>query len=114
MTFTEMALDPTYTLTITQPENGKIKNGESDAVTGAHSYGTVVTLTADPADTYEFSKWSDGTNDLVAEADGSLKVIMDGDKSVTAVFGKSRSIKNLSTGSQKIRTNSSVAILESV
>ena len=110
VTFTEMSLDPSYTLTITQPANGTIKNGESVAVTGTHSYGTELTLTAVPSDTYELSKWTDGTNDLVAEADGSLKVTMDGDKSVTAVFGKARTSKNLSTGSQKIRANSSVAI----
>ena len=110
VTFSSMELDPSYTLTINQPENGKIKNGESDAVTGTYSYGTEITLTAAPSDTYELLKWSDGTNDLVAESDGSLKVTMDGDKSVTAVFGKARTTKDLSTGSTKINGSTSVVI----
>ena len=76
-----------YTLTITQPETGgKIKNGDADAATAEYEAGTVVTLTATPDDGYEFEKWSDGTNDLTAESDGSLKVTMDGDKAVTASF----------------------------
>ncbi|MBR6843240.1 MAG: hypothetical protein IKM77_13200, partial [Prevotella sp.] len=76
-----------YTLTIIQPsEGGKIKNGDADAETNQYESGTIVTLTASASEGYVFKKWTDGTNDLTPESDGSLKVTMDGDKSVSAEF----------------------------
>ena len=84
ITDTEVTL---YTLTITQPvTGGTIKNGDADAETAQYEAGTVVTLTASADEGYIFEKWTDGTDDLIAESDGSLKVTMDADKSVSVVF----------------------------
>ena len=61
MTFTEFALDPTYTLTITEPSNGSftVNDGTNNLATGASvAYGTTLTLTATPASDYSFSKWT--------------------------------------------------------
>ena len=66
VTFTELALDPTYTLT-KSATNGSISvstdGGTSTTTDTSFGYGTVLTLTATPATGYDFSKWTiDGTD----------------------------------------------------
>lgn len=85
LTLTSSETDVTqYSLTINSA-NGSITAYPASS-DGKYDSGAQVTLTATPASGYEFSKWSDGTNDLPAESDGSLKVTMNENKSVTAIF----------------------------
>ena len=88
-----------YTLTVTA-ENGTVAKSPL-GTDNKFDEGTTVTLTATPAEGYTFSKWTDGENDLTAESDGSLKVTMNSDKTVTAVFAlaDTRTEKTLLSGS---------------
>ena len=86
LTLTPSETDVTqYSLTINSAGNGSITAYPASS-DGKYDSGAQVTLTATPTSGYEFSKWSDGTNDLTAESDGSLKVTMNENKSVTATF----------------------------
>ena len=73
-----------YTLTTTAT-NGSISSVPK-GTDGKFDAGYTVKLTATPNDGYQFSKWTDGTNDLVANEDKSLSVTMDANKSITAIF----------------------------
>ncbi|MCL5877801.1 MAG: FG-GAP-like repeat-containing protein [Candidatus Bathyarchaeota archaeon] len=61
-----------------------VGNGITDPSAGTHQYtsGTVVTLTADPADDYVFSGWSGA----VTGTTNPTTVTMDANKTVTATF----------------------------
>ncbi len=114
VTFSEFALDPSYTLTITQPETGgSIKNGSETAVSANYAYGTEVTLTAAPSDGYAFSKWQQDGADLDVTVP-TLAITITKAAAVTAVFSVSKSSKSLSTGSKKIVTNEGVSISKSL
>jgi hypothetical protein len=70
-----------YTLTMTTPTGGtitKLPDGTS------YSKGTEVTLTAKPSPGYEFKNWTGG----VSGTSTTVKVTMDSDKSVTALFAQ--------------------------
>ena len=103
VTFTEMALDPSYTLTITAPENGSftVNDGTNNLATGASvSYGTTLTLTATPATDYSFTKWTiDGTD----YTDNPYSFDLTADVTVTASF---------SNKSERVLKEESVAISE--
>ena len=62
----------TFTITtdVSPSGSGSVAGG------GTYSDGTSVELHAIANVGFEFSKWSDETNDLTAESDGSLKVTM--------------------------------------
>lgn len=67
-----------HTLSVTvTPENAGQATGA-----GSHPAGTTVTVTAEPADGYEFDSWS---GDLTG-SDNPATLLMDSDKSVTATF----------------------------
>ncbi|MCP2045440.1 InlB B-repeat-containing protein, partial [Pontibacter sp. HSC-36F09] len=68
-----------YALTITQPENGSIA-AEPSAAT--YEAGTVVTLTATPAASFQFAGWSGDTSG----SENPVELTMDGDKAVSATF----------------------------
>ncbi len=68
-----------YTLTVTATSGGKVTK-TPDAV--YYDSGTVVTLTAVPNAGYKLKNWSGD----VTDTSRSVTVIMNGDKSVTAVF----------------------------
>ncbi|MBX0334207.1 InlB B-repeat-containing protein, partial [Pontibacter sp. HSC-14F20] len=75
-------LIPTYTLTITEPSNGTVTADPAPDQAGIYREGTVVTLTAIPADGFLFSGWS-------GDASGSeltATVTMNGNRTVTATF----------------------------
>ena len=64
-----------YTLTVNIKGQGKVEpNG------GQYEKGTVVTLTATPAEGWKFASWSTGGTSR------TTKVTMDGDKTITATF----------------------------
>ena len=106
-----------YSLSLTN-DNGSITVEEvcgsnySETTKTTFASGTSLRLTATPAAGYNFVKWTDGTSDLAAESDGSLLVTMDANKTITAVFAL-KPTKDLSTGSRKIRSNSSLSISNS-
>lgn len=106
-----------YSLSLTN-DNGSITVEEvcgsnySETTKTTFASGTSLRLTATPAAGYYFVNWTDGTSDLAAESDGSLLVTMDANKTITAVFDP-KPTKNLSTGSRKIRSNSSLSISNS-
>ena len=86
VTFTEMALDPSYTLTITAPDNGSftVNDGTNNLATGASvAYGTTLTLTATANDDYSFTKWTvDGTD----YTDNPKTVTLTGATTIAATF----------------------------
>ena len=69
----------TYTLTVTTSGNGTVAKSPD---LPSYGYGTVVTLTATPAGSYQFVGWSGA----VSGAANPTTVTMDSDKSVTATF----------------------------
>ena len=71
-----------YNLTLAVSPTG---GGTTDPEAGVHAYadGTVVDITANPADGYEFDSW---TGDVADVNSASTTVTMDGDKTVTANF----------------------------
>lgn len=73
---------PSYTLTVTTPENGTISIDPTSA-DNTYLKGTEVSLTATPAFGYEFDVW---TGDATGSATTTLT--MDGDKNVSANFKK--------------------------
>lgn len=87
--------DPKFTLTTSVTPEGKGTitykvEGEDVNTTETEFFkGTTLVLTAATTDSsYGFVKWTDGTNDLVAEEDGTLKVTMSEDKNIVAVFAE--------------------------
>ncbi|WP_299990705.1 InlB B-repeat-containing protein, partial [uncultured Pontibacter sp.] len=71
-----------YTLTITQPTNGTISANPAPDLNGKYTHGTVVTLTATPADGFRFASWT-------GDAEGTqnpLQLTMDASKTVSATF----------------------------
>ena len=87
-TLTEVSVSSKYMLTVIADYGSvTVKKGEED-VTGVTEFAvdTELTLTATANEGYLFSKWTDGTNDLVANDDKSLTITMNGDKTITAVF----------------------------
>lgn len=86
VTFTEMTLDPTYTLTITEPSNGSftVNDGTNNLATGASvAYGTTLTLTATPATDYAFTKWTVNGTDYT---DNPQSITMTEATTVAATF----------------------------
>ena len=85
-----------YQLTITQPINGKIKVGDTEASTADYDENTEITLTAvaDDADAYEFESWTvDGTavtaandNNIIAISGNSITVKMTKAFTLSATF----------------------------
>ena len=71
-----------YNLTLAVSPTG---GGTTEPEAGVHAYadGTVVDITANPADGYEFDSW---TGDVADVNSASTTVTMDGDKTVTANF----------------------------
>jgi len=97
-TFTE----DQYTLTITVPGGGGSVNKSPDQAT--YIYGTIVTLTANPAAGWGFSHWS---GDLGGSTSPAYLTI-DGDKSVTATFTQNVYTLTISTsGSGSVSTDKS-------
>lgn len=81
--FTSTPLSPGQQYTLTMATAGE---GTVDPAVGSHTYNedTVVTMTATPADGWEFDEWQlDGSSYSV---DAVTTITMDADKSVTAVF----------------------------
>ncbi|WP_342039365.1 InlB B-repeat-containing protein [Pontibacter indicus] len=75
---------PTYKLTITNPDNGSGTIGHTPEADqeGKYTEDTEVTLTAIPANGYQFTGWTgDASGDV-----NPLKLIMDADKNVSATF----------------------------
>jgi len=71
-----------YTLTMAvDPEGG----GSTDPTVGEHTYneGTVVDITATPADGYQFVNWE---GDVANSNSATTTVTIDGNKTVTANF----------------------------
>ena len=67
-----------YTLTISQPETGgTIKIGDNAAETAQYEDGTVVTLTAEAAEGYEFVKWTKNGEDAGTETTLEINVNSD-------------------------------------
>jgi Fe-S cluster biogenesis protein NfuA len=66
----------TYTLTVTQPENGSIA-----PPTAVYDHGSVVDLTATPATGYHFVEWTGACT-----GSGACSVTMDAAKTVSATF----------------------------
>ena len=76
-----------YTLTISQPETGgTIKIGNNAAETAQYEDGTVVTLTAEAAEGYEFVKWTKNGEDAGTET--TLEINVNSDVTVAAVFSE--------------------------
>jgi hypothetical protein len=83
VTATFVATPPTYyTLTLDIMGSGVITPD-----VGAHSYisGTLVALSASPADGWQFDGWSGALESI----DNPTQIIMDGDKAITATFTES-------------------------
>ncbi len=83
-TFTELRYS--LTLTASPTAGGTIGASPAPGGDGKYAYGTVVTLTANPAAGYSFTSWS-------GDASGSTNpttVTMNANKSVTATFGELR------------------------
>lgn len=106
----------TFTYDISPAEGGtvEVRNGGTEGEVTTETVfpqSTQLGVIAKPASGYQFEKWklSNGEDDNIITT-ASFVCTLEDNIHKTAVFGKSRSIKNLSTGSQKIRTNSSVAI----
>lgn len=110
-TFSSVEIVKYYDVTITTPTNGSIsvKNGVAEVTTGTSvPVNTSLTLTAEGITGYEFYNW---TSPASLSSDGaSTNLAVTGDVTITALFGLLRTPKDLSTGSQKIRAHSSVAI----
>ena len=68
----------TYTVTATANEGGSVEGG------GTYDEGATATLTATPAEHYEFTGW---TGD-VTSTDNPLTITVDGNKTITANFTK--------------------------
>ena len=66
----------TYTLTVDQPENGAIT-----PPTAVYDFNTLVTLTATPATGYHLVEWTGACS-----GSGECAVVMDGNKTVSALF----------------------------
>ncbi len=77
---TLVATTPEYSVTISVNGNGTV----TGANTGTYLEGTELTLTATPAEHYEFTGW---TGD-VESTDNPLTITVDGDKNITANFAK--------------------------
>ena len=77
---TLVSATPEYTVTINVNGNGTI----TGANTGKYLEGTELSLTATPAEHYEFTGWT-GT---VTSTDNPLTITVDGNKNVTANFAK--------------------------
>ena len=73
----------TYTLTLTTPEHGSLSASPSGA---SHAAGTVVTVTATAADGYRLTAW--GGDCAGTSAAASCALTMNGNKTVSATFGK--------------------------
>jgi hypothetical protein len=83
--FTEIVL-PQYTLTVNTTGNGSVA---LSPVGGTYDEGTVVTLTATADTGWEFIEW---TGDLTG-SENPINIIMDANKSVTAVFAFEEAIE---------------------
>ncbi|MBK5193224.1 MAG: Ig-like domain-containing protein, partial [Flavobacteriaceae bacterium] len=68
----------TYTLNVTA-ENGSVAKTPDNPT---YPSGTIVTLTPDPNDGYEFTRWEGDASGT----DNPLQVTMDGNKNITAIF----------------------------
>ena len=77
---TLVSTTPEYTVTISVNGNGNV----TGANTGTYLEGTELTLTATPAEHYEFTGW---TGD-VSSTENPLTITVDGDKNITANFAK--------------------------
>ena len=76
-----------YTLTVTQPNGGKIQIGGVDAAASQdYDENTQVTLTPVANSNWQFSKWMSGATELDAESNNTLQLTMTKDTTVTAVF----------------------------
>lgn len=73
-----------YPLNITIEGEGTIREEVVQQKMADYKYGTLVRLTAEPADGWRFVKWS---GDAEGE-DGSVEIVVDEEKSVTARFAK--------------------------
>lgn len=70
-----------YALTVTTPTGGTVTKSPDGT---SYTKGAEVTLTAKPSTGYEFKNWTGGATGTSA----TVKVTMDSDKSVTAVFAQ--------------------------
>ena len=77
---TLVSATPEYNVTINVNGNGTV----TGANTGTYLEGTELTLTATPAEHYEFTGWTGDVN----STENPLTVIVDGDKNITANFAK--------------------------
>lgn len=77
---TLVSATPEYNVTISVNGNGNV----TGANTGTYLEGTELTLTATPAEHYEFTGW---TGD-VTSTDNPLTITVDGNKTITANFAK--------------------------
>ena len=77
---TLVSATPEHTVTINVNGNGTV----TGANTGTYLEGTELTLTATPAEHYEFVNWTGDVN----STDNPLTIPVDGDKNITANFAK--------------------------
>ena len=77
---TLVSTTPEYTVTISVNGNGNV----TGANTGTYLEGTELTLTATPAEHYEFTGWTGDVN----STENPLTIPVDGDKTITANFTK--------------------------
>ena len=75
--FTEKTPEPTYTLTVNTVGNGTVTR---DPQADTYQRGTIVTLTATPADGWRFVQWSDG------DKGATHRIVITQDTVVTATF----------------------------
>ena len=78
---TLVSATPEHTVTISVNGNGNV----TGANTGTYLEGTELTLTATPAEHYDFLNWTYGSE---ASTDNPLTITVDGDKNITANFAK--------------------------
>jgi len=73
----------TYTLTATSGGNGTVSLSPAG---GTYTSGTTVTLTPAPASGYQFSTWSGANAGDIVNTGGIYTIMMNGNKTVTAIF----------------------------
>ncbi|MCB0072970.1 MAG: InlB B-repeat-containing protein, partial [Caldilineaceae bacterium] len=86
-----------YALTVITEGQGQVSPAPQEA---GYPAGTVVPLTATPAGGYGLVGWDLDGDDQVDSTDASVQVIMDGDKSVKAIFRRLYSLTLSATNGQ--------------